>query len=61
MMVLPIRGRRRIGAGALDQPDWAIQLAAGITALWAAAITVLMQSRSIWLSAVIVFWLWMRT
>ena len=61
MMVLPVAA-----AVALVPARWiswpgALQVAAGTTAFWAAAITALMQSRSAWLSAVIVFWLWMRT
>jgi len=60
MMVLPIAV-----AVALSPPAWPglqtwVQLAGFLTAAWAAIIVVLMQSRSAWLSAVIVLWVWAR-
>ncbi len=61
MMILPVAA-----AVAWAPAGWAslaslLRLFGAASALWALAIVAIMQSRSAWLAAVIVFWLWMRT
>ena len=56
MMILPVAA-----AAAMSPNGWgALRLFGILSALWSAAIVAMMQSRSAWLSAVIVFWLWAR-
>jgi hypothetical protein len=57
MMVLPVAAAVAMSPGVLA----ALRLFGLASALWAGAIVVMMQSRSAWISAVVVAWLWMRT
>jgi putative inorganic carbon (HCO3(-)) transporter len=57
MMVLPVAAAAALAPGVMP----ALRLLGAASALWAGAIVLMMQSRSAWLSAIVVVWLWMRT
>ena len=57
MMVLPVAA----GIGMAATWPIALRLVGSASALWAAFIVAIMQSRSAWLSALVIVWLWLRT
>jgi putative inorganic carbon (hco3(-)) transporter len=60
MMILPVGVA--VAATTASLPwSWLMRALGMGSALWAAAIVALMQSRSAWLSAIIVGWLWSRS
>jgi putative inorganic carbon (HCO3(-)) transporter len=61
MMILPVGAAVALaGAPGITWPA-VLRLIGLASAFWAAAIVAMMQSRSAWLAAVCVTWLWMRT
>lgn len=60
MMVLPVAAAVALTPVRSPGIQTAFRLAGLVTALWAALIVVIMQSRSAWVSAVVVLWIWAR-
>ena len=60
MMILPVAAAVALTTAQSSGAQLAFRLVGLVTALWAAVIVVIMQSRSAWLSALVVLWLWAR-
>lgn len=61
MMVMPVAAAVAMTPAAVMPGHVALRWFGAASALWAAAIVLLMQSRSAWIAGVVVFWLWMRS
>jgi putative inorganic carbon (hco3(-)) transporter len=60
MMVLPVAAALAVTASSTTGPV-VLRVFGAASALWAAIIVAMMQSRSAWLSALVIGWLWLRT
>lgn len=60
MMILPVAAAVAFTPVQSPGAQAAFRLAGMATAFWAAVIVVIMQSRSAWISALVVLWLWAR-
>jgi putative inorganic carbon (HCO3(-)) transporter len=60
MMVLPVAAGVAMTVRSTEAPVL-LRVLGAASALWAAVIVAMMQSRSAWLSALVIGWLWLRT
>lgn len=60
MLILPVAGAVALATVRWPGLQAGLRFAGLLTALWAGVVVVMMQSRSAWMSAVVVLWIWAR-